>query len=70
MDKCWLDNSALPYDPAVVRKACPCALCAVDPGNTDVVPADIQPVGRYAVGIQWSDNHASLYPYKTLLALS
>ena len=58
-----------------VRAACPCALCTdasgnlVEPKNTPVLPADIQPVGRYAVGIQWQDNHASLYPYKTLIAL-
>ncbi len=34
----------------------------------DIHPVVIKPVGNYAVSIQWSDGHYSIYPYETLLA--
>jgi len=32
-----------------------------------VKPVEIAPVGNYAVGIDWSDGHKSLYPYKAFV---
>ena len=32
----------------------------------DVVAKDITPSGRYAVSIDWSDGHSSIYSYKLL----
>ena len=64
-----------------LRLACPCALC-VDENSGDrlldpnTVPEDIsietiQSVGRFAVGILWSDGHRTgIYPYDLLKRLS
>jgi Mrp family chromosome partitioning ATPase/DUF971 family protein len=57
-----------------LRVNCPCALCVSELTgkhlvNAAQIPADINPVeilplGNYAVGITWSDGHASgIYPY-------
>jgi DUF971 family protein len=36
----------------------------------DVHPVRIQPVGRYAIQIDWSDGHQSgIYPFERLRAL-
>ena len=56
-----------------LRLACSCALCTSKAGlaiQEDAVPVDIQPVGQYAIGVQWSDNHASLYPHAALVELA
>jgi DUF971 family protein len=29
-------------------------------------PTDVHLVGRYAVGVTWADNHASIYPFERL----
>jgi ATP-binding protein involved in chromosome partitioning len=63
--------SAKAYD---LRCACQCAVCVSETTgdrlvDTKKIPADINPVeilplGNYAVGITWSDGHASgIYPY-------
>jgi Mrp family chromosome partitioning ATPase len=67
--------------PALLRSACACALCVDErtgqrrvesksvPAN--VHPVRIQPMGRYAVAVEWSDGHSSsIYPYDRLLALA
>ncbi len=57
-----------------LRAKCPCALCVSEVTgqrlvDTQKIPADINPqeilpLGNYAVGITWSDGHASgIYPY-------
>ena len=35
----------------------------------DIYPISMNPVGNYALGINWSDGHASLFPYETILSL-
>jgi Mrp family chromosome partitioning ATPase/DUF971 family protein len=35
----------------------------------DVYPLSMNPVGNYALGINWSDGHSSLYPYEQLMSL-
>ncbi len=30
------------------------------------VPKDVHLVGRYALGVDWSDNHGSIYPFERL----
>ena len=59
-----------------LRLACPCARCVgefsgkplLNPKSIDptVRPLFIKPVGNYAVGIEWSDGHHSLYPDRLL----
>lgn len=64
--------------PANLRRACRCANCVDEFSGkpllkpTDVpdqvYPLRIQPMGNYAVAIQWSDGHtSSIYPYEMLL---
>jgi DUF971 family protein len=75
------DGSRAVFPLRALRLACPCALC-VDENSGDrlldpkTVPEDIsiesiQSVGRYAVGILWSDGHRTgIYPYDLLKRLS
>ncbi len=66
---------------ATVRRQCRCATCVeeftgkplLNPSDVPdtVYPLRMQPMGNYAVAIQWSDGHASsIYPYETLLELA
>jgi DUF971 family protein len=75
----WQDgaSSEIPYD--TLRGYCPCAACQghmvseiryhAPPGP--VTPVGIEPVGRYAVSIQWSDGHATgIYRFDFLRSLA
>jgi Mrp family chromosome partitioning ATPase/DUF971 family protein len=65
--------------PAHVRRQCKCASCVEEltgrqilmpfmiPDN--VKPINMAPTGNYAVSIDWSDGHRSLYPYRQLRSL-
>ena len=76
----WADGHESLYAVRRLRLACGCAQC-VDEWSGDqrlddaAVPADvrplrIQPVGRYAIQIEWSDGHASgIYPFRRLREL-
>ncbi|MBU4461449.1 MAG: P-loop NTPase [Verrucomicrobia bacterium] len=75
------DGAASVVSPALLRRACACALCidertgekTLDPATVpeSVVPTRIEPMGNYAVAIHWSDGHtSSIYPYDTLSALA
>lgn len=63
-----------------IRLACECAHCVdewtgekqLEPASVpdDVHPLRIEPVGRYALQIHWSDGHSSgIYPFRRLRAL-
>lgn len=63
-----------------LRLACPCAACVdeltgrrrLDPATVppDVHPRSIQPVGRYAIHIDWSDgHHTGIYSFDLLRQL-
>ncbi len=76
----WGDGKICVYPHRFLREKCPCALCAGEPGllassiavQKPQVPANIKPerfsqVGRYALGIYWSDNHSTgIYSFKYL----
>ena len=58
----WSDGHESIYPWAVLRAACPCAACRESEiAGTDplIRPLDIQPVGRYAMAIRWSDGHTT-----------
>ena len=63
-----------------LRLACACARCVdewtgerrLDAASVpdDVRPIKIQPVGRYAIQIDWSDGHSTgIYSFRQLRAL-
>lgn len=66
--------------PKPLRLACRSALSRdeftnellIDPETIpdDIYPLAMNPVGNYALGINWNDGHASLYPYDQLLELA
>jgi len=61
----WTDQHSADFDYDYLRGFCPCAGCQGH-GTADlkfvkpmqpVEPLNIQPVGNYAISIQWSDGH-------------
>ena len=76
----WSDGVETALDVRALRLACACAQCIdewsgagrLDPSSVpaDVHPVRIQPVGRYAIQIEWSDGHGTgIYPFDRLRAL-
>ena len=76
----WADGHESYYDGHTLRCACACALC-VDEGTgrkilrdelvpKDVRPLTVRPVGRYGIGISWSDGHdTGIYSFDRLRGL-
>lgn len=82
----WADGTHAVFPVAYLRSQCPCATCREfretppDPlrvlqSDADVVPDDVhvesmQPVGHYALQLQFSDGHGSgIYSYQYLSEL-
>ena len=76
----WADGAVQRFDVRELRLACGCAQCIdewtgedrLDPASIpeDVHPLRIEPVGRYALQIEWSDGHSTgIYPFRRLRAL-
>ena len=71
------DGTQVNITPKELRAKCSCAHCVEEfTGkqllNTSKIsdnlhPLSINPVGNYALGINWSDGHSSLYPYEQLI---
>jgi ATP-binding protein involved in chromosome partitioning len=77
----WADGVESVYDVRDLRLACACAQCVdewtgqerLDPAGVpeDVQPVKIEPVGRYAIQIAWSDGHTTgIYPFRRLRELA
>ena len=77
----WGDGLHSVLDVRELRLACGCAVCVdewtgeqrLDSASVpaDVHPTKIEPVGRYAIQITWSDGHDSgIYPYVRLRQLA
>jgi len=76
----WADHHESVYAVRELRLACACASCVdewtgaerLDAASVpaDVHPIRIQPVGRYAIQIEWSDGHSTgIYPFERLRRL-
>lgn len=75
----WPDGHRGEYLNTYLREQCPCADCrrrarsalpVIAAADDGLYPRRIDLVGRYAVGIEWSDGHDSgIYSYQTLRAL-
>ena len=77
----WSDGEESELDVRALRLACACAQCVdewtgegrLQPASVpdDVHPLKIEPVGRYAIQIAWSDGHnTGIYPYRRLRELA
>jgi ATP-binding protein involved in chromosome partitioning len=77
----WSDGVVSELEVRSLRLACACAVCVdewtgeerLDATRVpdDVHPLRIQPVGRYAIQIDWSDGHQSgIYPFRRLREIS
>ena len=65
--------------PRALRLDCRCAVCReemtgallLDPAKVPdaVKPLGLAPIGRYAMSVDWSDGHKSLYPFRQIAAL-
>jgi ATP-binding protein involved in chromosome partitioning len=77
----WSDGAQSVYDVRSLRLACACARCVdewtgeerLDPASVPdgVHPLRIEPVGRYAIQIAWSDGHdTGIYPFRRLREFS
>lgn len=73
----WQDGAEHRIDVRDLRLACECAECVEEMSRRPIldpkkVPADVEPiqitsVGRYAIGIQWTDGHsAGIYSFDIL----
>lgn len=74
----WSDGHDCRLPNRYLRDNCPCAACRESrhgyvlplAGGEAPHPTRIVPVGRYALGVQWSDGHDSgIYSYETLRSL-
>ena len=76
----WLDGHRSALDVRLLRLACPCASCVdewsgkklLQPEKIpmDIQPVRIDPVGRYAIQIAWSDDHETgIYSFRLLREL-
>lgn len=73
----WKDGHHSEYGLAYLREHCPCAQCAgthgAPPAAANPFPLyqpalkieEVEPVGRYAIRLRWSDGHSTgIYSYE------
>jgi len=76
----WQDGHVSVYPARALRLACPCAGCVDEVTGVvrviaasvpaDVHPLKIEPIGRYAIAIHWSDgHHTGIYAFELLRRL-
>jgi Mrp family chromosome partitioning ATPase/DUF971 family protein len=73
------ENDYETISPANLRRSCRCASCVeemtgrqlLQPSTISdtIYPRKMYPTGNYALSVDWSDGHRSLYPYKQIKSL-
>lgn len=73
------DEGASTISTAELRRACRCAECVEEMTGKQLLnplsvresikPLSMYPTGNYALSVDWSDGHKSLYPYRQIQAL-
>ena len=73
----WVDNESM--SPVELRRACRCASCVEEMTGRQILiasqvseavaPLSMSPTGNYALSVNWSDGHRSLYPYRQIHSL-
>ena len=77
LEICWNDGHQSLYPVVYLRRACSCAACVdewtgkqilqPEQVSAEVKPLCVNPVGRYAINIEWSDGHKSgIYSFEYL----
>jgi DUF971 family protein len=66
--------------PKLLRSKCRCAVCVeeftgkqlLDPETipAGIKPLSMAPIGRYAISVDWSDGHKSLFPFRRIKELN
>ena len=74
-----VSSSLSTLSPAELRRECKCAACVeelsgkqiLDPQSVSesIKPIGMSPTGNYALSVDWSDGHRSLYPYRQIRSL-
>lgn len=72
-----VDDDSIP--PAELRRLCRCAACVEEMTGRQILvahqvldsisPTKMSPTGNYALSVNWSDGHRSLYPYRQIRSL-
>jgi Mrp family chromosome partitioning ATPase len=72
-----IDGTEHKIGPADLRRRCKCARCIDEMSGKqilqpeqvadDITPQQTRRMGNYAVAIDWSDGHSSIYPYDALI---
>ncbi|MEW6057260.1 MAG: DUF971 domain-containing protein [Bdellovibrionota bacterium] len=77
----WNNGEVTPVSFFNLRFHCRCAECVdewtrerrlkAEQIRTDIMPLRVEPVGRYAVQIEWNDKHKTgIYPYDLLYQIA